>query len=264
MITLPDGTIARNLQEQVKKNQDDIYSFSQRMPDGVLATQDYVKANYATKVDFTALAEQVKGKASNDELENLVKVTPTAITSYTYSGFESAINTLILEHDSKPLDTSNPVAFCFLPGSVNNYYYPSLLPISELKQKGVYPKYPTALWLGDDFNVVQEEDYLRVDLEALVYVHYIVLKDTSSSTNAIYLTLYSPYNINVDSLQDLNTLLGSVNKYIACSGFLGAPVTCLWWKGTAAASAAVVNGGSLVGLASITNLAVSDVVELIK
>ena len=72
------------------------------------------------------------------------------------------------------------------------------------------------------------------------YNHYIVINDTTTA-NAIYLLIPSTNNLKCNSLTDLNTLLGTAQRFIQASGVVTnnaskLPIVALNWQGSIATS----------------------------
>ena len=95
------------------------------------------------------------------------------------------------------------------------------------------------------------------------YNHYIVINDTTTA-NAIYLLIPSTNNIKCNSLTDLDTLLGTAQRFIQASGVVTnnaskLPIVALNWQGSIATSK-ILTMSSEEALTKFTN--VVDVVEL--
>ena len=98
------------------------------------------------------------------------------------------------------------------------------------------------LWLFHDGNELKPQKKLHLrqifgkwsligDGNIDLYIHH--LKLTNSAGAVIAIDFLSSSNLQVDSIQDLNTLLGSVEKTIVCSsGYID-------WKGSFAKTAGI-------------------------
>ena len=94
------------------------------------------------------------------------------------------------------------------------------------------------------------------------YNHYIVINDTTTA-NAIYLLIPSTNNLKCNSLTDLNTLLGTAQRFIQASGVVTnnaskLPIVALNWQGSIATSK-IMTMSSEEATTKFTN--VVDVVE---
>ena len=94
------------------------------------------------------------------------------------------------------------------------------------------------------------------------YNHYIVINDTTTA-NAIYLLIPSTNNLKCNSLTDLETLLGTAQRFIQASGVVTAtasklPIVALNWQGSIATSK-ILTMSSEEATTKFTN--VVDVVE---
>ena len=94
------------------------------------------------------------------------------------------------------------------------------------------------------------------------YNHYIVINDTTTA-NAIYLLITSTNNLKCNSLTDLDTLLGTAQRFIQASGVVTdtaskLPIVALNWQGSIATSK-IITMSSEEATTKFTN--VVDVVE---
>ena len=94
------------------------------------------------------------------------------------------------------------------------------------------------------------------------YNHYIVINDTTTA-NSIYLLIPSTNNLKCNSLTDLNTLLGTAQRFIQASGVVTnnaskLPIVALNWQGSIATSK-ILTMSSEEATTKFTN--VVDVVE---
>ena len=100
------------------------------------------------------------------------------------------------------------------------------------------------------------------DLLKKTYNHYIVISD-GTSANAIYLLIPSTNNLKCNSLTDLNTLLGTAQRFIQASGVVTGnasklPIVAINWQGSFSSSK-IVTMSSEEATTKFTN--VVDVVE---
>lgn len=94
------------------------------------------------------------------------------------------------------------------------------------------------------------------------YNHYIVINDTTTA-NAIYLLIPSTNNLKCNSLTDLDTLLGTAQRFIQASGVVTGnasklPIVAINWQGSFSSSK-IVTMSSEEATTNFTN--VVDVVE---
>ena len=95
-----------------------------------------------------------------------------------------------------------------------------------------------------------------------IYNHYIVISDGTAS-NAIYLLFPSTNNLICSSLPELNTLLGTANRFIQASGVVTnnaskLPIVAINWQGSFSSSK-IVTMSSEEATTKFTDI--SDVVE---
>lgn len=94
------------------------------------------------------------------------------------------------------------------------------------------------------------------------YNHYIVISD-GTAANAIYLLIPSTNNLICSSLTELNTLLGTTNRFIQASGVVTdtaskLPIVAINWQGSFSSSK-IVTMSSEEATTKFTNI--SDIVE---
>lgn len=156
--------------------------------------------------------------------------------------------------------------------TVDTVYVPSFPETSQcaiLYAKGKYSNFvevPTdkteSYYLSGTYDATSKTSAIKWSALKKTYNHYIVINDTTT-TNAIYLLIPSTNNLKCNSLTDLDTLLGTAQRFIQASGVVtGAssklPIVALNWQGSIATSK-ILTMSSEEALTKFTN--VVDVVE---
>ena len=133
--------------------------------------------------------------------------------------------------------------------------------------KGKYISVPTdkteSYYLNATYDTASGTSAIKWNTLKKTYNHYIVISDGTAS-NAIYLLIPSTNNIKCNSLTDLDTLLGTAQRFIQASGVVTnnaskLPIVALNWQGSIATSK-ILTMSSEEALTKFTN--VVDVVEL--
>ena len=156
--------------------------------------------------------------------------------------------------------------------TVDTVYVPSFPETSQcaiLYAKGKYSNFvevPTdkteSYYLTGTYDATSNTSTIKWSALKKTYNHYIVINDTTTA-NAIYLLIPSTNNLKCNSLTDLNTLLGTAQRFIQASGVVtGAssklPIVALNWQGSIATSK-ILTMSSEEATTKFTN--VVDVVE---
>ena len=135
---------------------------------------------------------------------------------------------------------------------INNRYSALVVPTNNTE----------SYYLNGTYNATSKTSIIKWSPLKKTYNHYIVINDTTTA-NAIYLLIPSTNNLKCNSLTDLETLLGTAQRFIQASGVVTStasklPIVALNWQGSIATSK-ILTMSSEEATTKFTN--VVDIVE---